>query len=325
MNLGDQIVIYQTDDGHTQIDVRMDNDTVWLSANQMAMLFDREESNIRRHVINVFREGELIRENNVQNLHVNGVKKPVPFYTLDVIISVGYRVKSKRGTQFRIWATNILKEYMKKGFAMDDERLKNLGGGGYFKELLERIRDIRASEKVFYRQVLEIYATSIDYDPKAEISIQFFKKVQNKIHYAIHGQTAAEVIYTRADAEKDFMGLTTFAGKQPTLKEAVVAKNYLDEKELHAMGQLVSGYLDFAERQAEREQAMTMKDWADHLDRILTMSGEQLLLGNGSISHKQAVDKATDEYRKYKAKTLSEVETDYLNTIKMLEQKSKKK
>ena len=191
--------------------------------------------------------------------------------------------------------------------------------------MLERIRDIRASEKVFYRQVLEIYATSIDYDPKAEISIQFFKKVQNKIHYAIHGQTAAEVIYTRADAEKDFMGLTTFVGKQPTLKEAVVAKNYLDEKELRAMGQLVSGYLDFAERQAEREQAMTMKDWADHLDRILTMSGEQLLLGNGSISHKQAVDKATDEYRKYKAKTLSEVETDYLNTIKMLEQKSKKK
>ena len=200
------------------------------------------------------------------------------YYNLDVIIFVGYRVKFKRGTQFRIWATNILKEYMRKGFAMDDERLKNFGDGSYFKEPLERIRDIRASEKVFYRQVLEIYATSIDYTPKAEISIQFFKKVQNKIHYAIHGQTTAEVIYNRADAEKEFMGITSFAGKQPTLKEAVVAKNYLDEKELRAMGQLVSGYLDFAERQAEREQAMTMQDWAEHLDRILAMSGEQLLL-----------------------------------------------
>ena len=253
------------------------------------------------------------------------VAREICYYNLDVIISVGYRVKSKRGTQFRIWATNILKEYMKKGFAMDDERLKNLGGGGYFKELLERIRDIRASEKVFYRQILEIYATSIDYDPKAETSIQFFKKVQNKIHYAIHGQTAAEVIYTRADAEKDFMGLTTFTGKQPTLKEGVVAKNYLDEKELRAMVQLASGYLDFAERQAEREQAMTMRDWAEHLDRILTVSGEQLLQGNGSISHKQAVNKATDEYKKYKAKTLSEVEIDYLNSIKMLEQKTERR
>ena len=208
---------------------------------------------------------------------------------------------------------------------LDDERLKNLGGGGYFKELLERIRDIRASEKVFYRQVLEIYATSIDYDPKAEISIRFFKKVQNKIHYAIHGQTAAEVIYTRADAEKEFMGLTTFAGKQPTLKEAVVAKNYLDEEELRAMGQLVSGYLDFAERQAEREQIMTMQDWSDHLDRILTMSGEQLLEGNGSVSHRQAVDKATDEYKKYKAKTLSDVEQDYLNSLQLLQKKANKK
>lgn len=202
---------------------------------------------------------------------------------------------------------------------------ENLGGGGYFKELLERIRDIRASEKVFYRQVLEIYATSIDYDPKAEISVQFFKKVQNKIHYAIHGQTAAEVIYNRADAEKEFMGLTTFAGNQPTLREATIAKNYLNEKELRAMGQLVSGYLDFAERQAEREQPMTMQDWANHLDRILTMSGEQLLVGNGSVTHKQAVDKATTEYRKYKAKTLSDVEQDYLDSIKFLEQKADKK
>ena len=318
------MIIYTTEDGLTKIETTFDEDTVWLSKAQMAELFQRDRSVISKNIKNVFEEGELPRESNVQILHIANSDKPVEFYNLDVIISVGYRVKSRRGTQFRIWATNILKEYMKKGFAMDDERLKNLGGGGYFKELLERIRDIRASEKVFYRQVLEIYSTSIDYDPKAEISIQFFKKVQNKIHYVIHGQTAAEVIYSRADAEKEFMGLTTFAGNQPTLKEAVVAKNYLDEKELKAMGQLVSGYLDFAERQAEREQAMTMQDWAAHLDRILTMSGEQLLQGNGSISHKQAVDKATDEYRKYKAKTLSDVENDYFNSIKMLEQKTEK-
>lgn len=319
------IIIYTTEDGLSKIETTFDGDTVWLTKAQMAELFQRDRSVISKHIKNIFEEGELPREGNVQILHIANSDKPVEFYNLDVIISVGYRVKSKRGTQFRIWATGILKEYMRKGFALDDERLKNLGGGGYFKELLERIRDIRASEKVFYRQVLEIYATSIDYDPKAEISIQFFKKVQNKIHYAIHGQTAAEVIYTRADAEKEFMGLTTFAGNQPTLKEAVISKNYLDEKELRAMGQLVSGYLDFAERQAEREQAMTMKDWAEHLDRILTMSGEQLLQGNGSISHKQAVDKATDEYRKYKAKTLSDVETDYLNSIRLLKQKADKK
>lgn len=325
------MIIYTTEDGLTKIETTFDEDTVWLSIDQMAELFQRDKSTISRHIKNIYSEGELVREGTVAffaTVQMEGdrqVAREICYYNLDVIISVGYRVKSKRGTQFRIWATNILKEYMKKGFAMDDERLKNLGGGGYFKELLERIRDIRASEKVFYRQVLEIYATSIDYDPKAEISIQFFKKVQNKIHYAIHGQTAAEVIYTRADAEKDFMGLTTFAGKQPTLKEAVVAKNYLDEKELRAMGQLVSGYLDFAERQAEREQAMTMKDWAEHLDRILTMTGEQLLQGNGSVSHKQAVNKATDEYKKYKARTISDVEEDYLNSIKMLEQKADKK
>jgi len=328
MNQKSNMIIYTTEDGLAKIETTFDEDTVWLSIDQMAKLFERDKSTISRHIKNIFAEGELQRDSVVANFATtasDGKTYQVDYYNLDVIISVGYRVKSKRGTQFRIWATNILKEYMRKGFAMDDERLKNLGGGGYFKELLERIRDIRASEKVFYRQVLEIYATSIDYDPKAEISIQFFKKVQNKIHYAIHGQTAAEVIYSRADAEKEFMGLTTFAGKQPTLKEAVIAKNYLDEKELRAMGQLVSGYLDFAERQAEREQAMTMQDWADHLDRILTMSGEQLLIGNGNISHKQAVDKATGEYRKYKAWTLSEVEQDYLDSIKMLEQKAEKK
>lgn len=327
-NRKSNIIIYTTEDGLAKIETTFDEDTVWLSMDQMAELFQRDKSTISRHIKNVFIEGELQRDSVVANFATtaaDGKIYQVDYYNLDVIISVGYRVKSKRGTQFRIWATNILKEYLRKGFAMDDERLKNLGGSGYFKELLERIRDIRASEKVFYRQVLEIYATSIDYDPKAEISIQFFKKVQNKIHYAIHGQTAAEVIYNRADAEKEFMGLTSFTGKQPTLKEAVVAKNYLDEKELRAMGQLVSGYLDFAERQAEREQAMTMQDWAEHLNRILTMSGEQLLIGNGSISHKQAVDKATLEYRKYKERTLSEVEQDYFDSIKMLEQKTEKK
>lgn len=327
MNQESNIIIYTTEDGLAKIETTFDGDTVWLSIDQMAELFQRDRSVIGKHIRNIFKEGELQKESvwaKFAYTAADGKIYQVDYYNLDVIISVGYRVKSKRGTQFRIWATNILKEYMRKGFAMDDERLKNLGGGGYFKELLERIRDIRASEKVFYRQVLEIYATSIDYNPKAEISIQFFKKVQNKIHYAIHGQTAAEVIYNRADAEKEFMGLTNFAGTQPTLKEAVVAKNYLDEKELRAMGQLVSGYLDFAERQAEREQAMTMQNWAEHLDRILTMTGEQLLLGNGSVSHKQAVDKATGEYRKYKAKTLSEVEKDYLDSIKILEQKTEK-
>ncbi len=324
------IIIYTTEDGLSKIETTFDGDTVWLSIDQMAELFQRDKSTISRHIKNIYSEEELVQEATVayfatvQNEGNRQVERNICYYNLDVIISVGYRVKSKRGTQFRIWATGILKEYMRKGFALDDERLKDLGGGGYFKELLERIRDIRASEKVFYRQVLEIYATSIDYDPKAEISIQFFQKVQNKIHYAIHGQTAAEVIYTRADAEKEFMGLTTFAGNQPTLREAAIAKNYLNEKELRAMGQLVSGYLDFAERQAEREQAMTMKDWAKHLDRILTMSGEQLLSGNGSVTHKQAVEKATGEYKKYKERTLSDVEQDYLNSIKILGKKSDK-
>ena len=322
------IIIYTTEDGLTKIETTFDGDTVWLSIDQMAELFQRDRSVIGKHVRNIFKEDELQKESvwaKFAYTALDGKTYDVDFYNLDVIISVGYRVKSKRGTEFRIWATKLLKEYLQKGFTLDDERLKNLGGGGYFKELLERIRDIRASEKVFYRQILEIYATSIDYDPKADLSVQFFKKVQNKIHYAIHGQTAAEVIYTRANAEKEFMGLTTFAGNQPTLQEALVAKNYLNEKELRAMGQLVSGYLDFAERQAEREQPMTMQDWATHLDKILTMSGEQLPQDNGSISHQQAVDKATSEYRKYQAKTLSKVEQDYLDSIKFLEQKTTQK
>ena len=316
-----EIIIYTTVDGLVKIETTFDEDTVWLSLDQMAELFQRDKSTISRHIKNIFEEEELERNAVVANFATtatDGKKYQVDYYNLDVIISVGYRVKSQRGVQFRIWATGILKEYMKKGFVMDDERLKKLGGGGYFKELLERIRDIRASEKVFYRQVLEIYATSIDYDPKAEVSVQFFKKVQNKIHYAVSGETAAEVIYRRADAEKEFMGLMSFAGEQPTLKEAKVAKNYLDEKELRAMGQLVSGYLDFAERQAEREVAMTMEDWATHLDGILTSTGEKLLIGNGTISHEQAMEKAELEYKKYKQKTLSSVEKDYLEIIKEL-------
>lgn len=322
-----EILIYQTEDGLTKINVNMQNETVWLSLNQMAELFQRDKSTISRHIKNIFDEGELIKNSVVANFATtaeDGKVYDVDYYNLDVVISVGYRVKSQRGVQFRIWASNILKEYIKKGFAMDDDRLKQLGGGGYFKELLERIRDIRASEKVFYRQVLEIYATSIDYNPKSEVSIEFFKKVQNKIHYVISGETAAEVIYHRADAEKDFMGLMTFSGEQPTLREAKIAKNYINEKELRAMGQLVSGYLDFAERQAEREIAMTMADWARHLDGILTSTGENLLQGNGTVSHLQAMEKAQIEYKKYKAKTLSSVEKDYLNSIKLLEQKSKK-
>lgn len=325
-----EMLIYQTEDGLTKIDVNMQDETVWLSLEQMANLFQRDKSTISKHIKNVFEDGELVRESTVakfatvQNEGNRQVERTIDYYNLDVVISVGYRVKSQRGVQFRIWATSILKEYIKKGFAMDDERLKELGGGGYFKELLERIRDIRASEKVFYRQVLEIYATSVDYNPKAEVSIQFFKRVQNKIHYAVSGETAAEVIYHRTDAEKDFMGLMTFSGEQPTLREAKIAKNYLDEKELRAMGQLVSGYLDFAERQAEREIPMTMEDWAKHLDGILTSTGENLLMGNGTVSHIQAMEKAQTEYKKYKAKTLSSVEKDYLESIKLLEQKGKK-
>ena len=323
------LIIYTTDDGLTNVDVTFDNETVWLSLDQMAVLFDRNKSTISRHIKNIFEEQELEEKSTVAKfatVQTEGnreVERDIEYFNLDVIISVGYRVKSKRGVQFRIWASNLIKEYLKKGFVLDDKRLKELGGGGYFKELLERIRDIRSSEKVFYRQVLEIYATSIDYDPKAEVSIEFFKKVQNRIHYAVHGETAAETIYSRADAEKDFMGLTTFEGNQPTLKEAQIAKNYLNEQELRKMGQLVSGYLDFAEIQAERRQIMTMEDWSKHLNNILTSTGEELLIGSGSISHKQAMDKAHDEYVKYKARTLSDVEKDYLNSIKTLDEKVK--
>lgn len=314
-----EIVIYQTEDGAVKVDVQMTDETVWLTMDGMAKLFNKSRSTINEHILNIFEEGELTQEESVRKIGNSDFStKPTNYYNLDVIISVGYRVKSLRGTQFRKWATKRLNEYIRKGFTLDDNRLKNLGGGGYWKELLERIRDIRSSEKVFYRQVLDIYATSIDYDPKADISIEFFKKVQNKIHYAVHGQTAAEVIVSRADSQKEFMGLTTFEGDRPHLKDAIVAKNYLDEKELRAMGQIVSGYLDFAERQAERQQSMTMKDWAAHLDNILTMSGEKLLQGAGKVSHQKAIEHATNEYKKYQQRTLSQVEKDFLDIIKQL-------
>ena len=322
-----KVIIYTANDGKTKIDVKLEEDTLWLTQAQMCELYQTSKSNVSEHIKHIFEEDELNEESVVRKFRTtaaDGKEYLVSHYNLDMIIALGYRVRSIIATRFRQWATERLKEYIVKGFTLDDERLKKLGGGGYWKELLERIRDIRASEKVLYRQILEIYATSIDYDPRAQVSQEFFKKVQNKIHYAIHGHTAAELIVERADAEKDFMGLLTFKGNHPTLIEAKTAKNYLNEKELRAMGQLVSGYLDFAERQAEREQVMTMNDWAAYLDRILTMSGEQLLQGSGSVSHEEAMEHATMEYRKYKQRTLSDVERDYLFSIKSIEDSVKK-
>ena len=305
----------------------MEEDTLWLTQSQMCELYQTSKSNISEHIKNIFEEGELSRDSVVRKFRTtatDGKDYMVSFYNLDMIIALGYRIRSIIATRFRQWATERLKEYIVKGFTLDDERLKKLGGGSYWKELLERIRDIRATEKVLYRQILEIYATSIDYDPRANISQDFFKKVQNKIHFAIHGHTAAELIVERADAEKDFMGLLTFKGNHPTLVEAKTAKNYLNDKELRAMGQLVSGYLDFAERQAEREQVMTMNDWSKYLDNILTMSGEQLLQDAGNVTHEQAMEHATKEYRKYKQRTISDVEKDYLFSIKGIEKLNKK-
>jgi len=321
MEENNRILIYTDGSGLTRIDVKLEEETLWLSQAQMCELYQTSKSNVSEHIKHIFEEGELQEEAVVRKFRTtaaDGKSYLTTFYNLDMIIALGYRVRSIIATRFRQWATERLKEYIVKGFTLDDERLKKLGGGGYWKELLERIRDIRATEKVLYRQVLEIYATSIDYDPRAAVSQEFFKKVQNKIHYAIHGRTASELIVERADAEKDFMGLLTFRGHQPTLIEAKTAKNYLDAKELKAMGQLVSGYLDFAERQAEREQPMTMNDWANYLDRILTMSGEQLLQGAGSVSHAEAMEHATNEYRKYKQRTISDVEQDYLEAIKRI-------
>jgi hypothetical protein len=320
------IMIYEGASGQPHIEVRIAGETVWLTIDQMADLFNKSRSTINEHILNIYAEHELVEGHTMKKIGNSDFStKPTNYYSLEVIISVGYRVKSTQGTHFRQWATARLKEYIVKGFAMDDERLKNLGGGAYWKELLARIRDIRTSEKVFYRQILDIYATSIDYDAHADTSLVFFKKVQNKVHYAVHGHTAAEVIYTRANAEKDFMGLTTFSGSKPQLKDVTVAKNYLDEKELRALGQIVSGYLDFAERQAEREVSMKMDDWAKHLDAILTSTGEDLLLDAGSVSHEQAMDKAKTEYTKYQQKTLNDVEKSYLDTIAGIQKKAEKK
>lgn len=316
-----RIIIYTDESGSTKIDVKLEDETLWLTQAQMCELYQTSKSNVSEHIKHIFEEGELQENAVVRKFRTtasDGKTYLTTHYNLDMIIALGYRVRSIIATRFRQWATIRLKEYITKGFALDDERLKKLGGGGYWKELLERIRDIRATEKVMYRQVLEIYATSIDYDARASVSQRFFQKVQNKIHYAIHGHTAAELIVCRADAEKDFMGLLTFKGNQPTLIEARTAKNYLNEKELRAMGQLVSGYLDFAERQAEREQPMTMNDWANYLDKILTITGEKLLQDAGSVTHDEAMHHATTEYRKYKQRTISDAEQDYLNVIKHL-------
>lgn len=327
MDENNKILIYTGQDGLIKIDVKLEEDTLWLTQAQMCELYQTSKSNVSEHIKHIFEEGELQEGAVVRKFRTtaaDGKLYLTTFYNLDMIIALGYRVRSIIATRFRQWATIRLKEYITKGFTLDDDRLKKLGGDGYWKELLERIRDIRSTEKVMYRQVLEIYATSIDYDPRAMVSQKFFQKVQNKIHYAIHGHTAAELIVERADAEKDFMGLLTFKGNQPTLIEARTAKNYLNEKELRVMGQLVSGYLDFAERQAEKEQPMTMNDWANYLDRILTMSGEQLLQDAGKVSHEDAMEHATTEYRKYKQRTISDAERDYLNAIKRLGNINKK-
>ena len=325
LNNNGKIIIYQTEDGLTKIDVKIENETVWLSIDQMAELFQRNKSTISRHIKNIFKEGELDKEvvvakyaTTTQHGAIEGKQQThwVDYCNLDVIISVGYRVKSVRGTQFRIWATQRLKEYLIKGFTMDDERLKGNGGGNYWKELLDRIRDIRSSEKVLYRQVLDLYATSVDYDPHSEASIQFFKMVQNKLHFAAHGHTAAEVIYERADAEKLFMGLTTFSGELPALKDIGIAKNYLNESELKILNNLVSGYFDLAEISAIEHRPMYMEDYIRQLDAVLISGNRPLLEGAGSVNHTQAMEKAKTEYRKYQANTLSPVERAYLDTIK---------
>ncbi len=321
-----EIIIYQSDDGIVQLDVRLENETVWLTIDQMALLFGKARSTINEHILNAFQDGELNESDSVRKIgNPDFSTKPTNYYNLDVIISVGYRVHSIVGTRFRQWATQRLHEYIVKGFTLDDKRLKGNGGGIYWKELLDRIRDIRSSEKVLYRQVLDLYATSVDYDPKADESVRFFKIVQNKLHYAAHGHTAAELIYERADADKPFMGLTTFEGELPTLKDTKIAKNYLTADELKVLNNIVSGYFDFAEIQAIRHRPMYMEDYIKQLDGILSGTGEQILLDAGSVSHQQAMEKAEKEYRKYQVKTLSPVEQAYLDTIKKLEKEAKEK
>ena len=326
------IILYQTEDGKSRIEVTLCNDTVWLTADQMAELFQRNKSTISRHIKNVFEDGELNPDSTVaffatvQNEGNRSVERNLAYYNLDMIISVGYRVKSHRGVQFRIWATNVLREYLVKGFAMNDDLLKRAGGGNYFDELLSRIRDIRSSEKVFYRKILEIYALSIDYDPRTETTMQFFKTVQNKMHYSVHGHTAAEIIYDRADAEKDFMGLTSWTGALPKRTDAETAKNYLSSDELDTLNRIVSLYLDFAELQAKSHKPMYMKDWIQKLDDFLKLSGKELLSHAGKISAELAKQKADMEYDKFKERTvysLSPVEIHFLENFEKEQKKLK--
>ncbi len=329
-----EIVIYQTENGQTKIDVRFEDETVWLSQQQMAELYQTSRTNIVEHIKHIYEEEELDSDSTcrkfrqVQNEGNRNVSREIPFYNLDMIISLGYRIKSKIATHFRQWATKRLNEYIRKGFTMDDERLKEAGGGDYWKELLARIRDIRSSEKVMYRQVLDLYATSADYNPKSAESVAFFKMVQNKLHYAVSKQTAAEIIYDRADSEKDFMGLTSFKGADVNLDDVRIAKNYLSEKELKKLNALVSAFFDVAEYQAEKHNVMHMSDYVEQLDRTIHSVGEDVLEGAGKISHKKAMEKAEGEYRKYQIKTLSSVEKAYIETLKELnkiENKGKKK
>ena len=325
------IIVYRSEDGLTKVDVRFEEDNVWLTQAQLITLYQSSKANISEHIKHILEDGELKEEATVRKFRTvqqegdRQVNRELVHYNLDMIIAIGYRVRTLIGTQFRQWATARLKEYMQKGFTLDDERLKGNGGGNYWKELLDRIRDIRSSEKMLYRQVLDLYATSIDYDPHSADSILFFQIVQNKLHYAAHGHTAAEVVYQRADAEQPFMGLRTFSGELPVLKDVGNAKNYLDEQELRVLNNLVSGYFDIAEIAAIEHRPMYMKDYIAQLDSILTSGGRELLQNAGSVSHKEAMEKAKSEYRKYQAQTLSPVEEAYLETVKGLEKVAKKK
>ena len=319
-----EMLLYQDENGSTQIEVRLENENVWLTQAQLVTLYQSSKANVSEHIKHIFEEGELEETAVVRKFRTtatDGKNYNTAFYNLDLIISLGYRIKSHIATKFRIWATQRLKEYIIKGFVIDDNRLKQNAGGNYWYELLNRIRDIRSSEKVLYRQVLDLYATSVDYDPRTPESITFFKIVQNKLHYAAHGHTAAEVIYERADSDKPFMGLTVFAGDHPSLKEVVIAKNYLTEEELKVLNNLVSGYFDFAEIQAMKRKPMYMADYIKQLDNILSATGEKVLQNAGRVSHQEAIEKATTEFKKYQVKTLSTVEEDYLRTLKSLEKK----
>ena len=326
-----EILIYQTDDGQTNIEVKIEDDTVWLTQQQMSELFQTSRTNVVEHIKHIYEERELDEISTCRNFRQvrkegnREVTRQIPHYNLDMIISLGYRIKSVIATRFRQWATKRLKEYMIKGFTIDDERLKGNGGGNYWKELLDRIRDIRSSEKVLYRQVLDLYATSVDYNPHSEESVRFFKIVQNKLHYAAHGHTAAEVIYQRADAQKPFMGLTSFSGELPALKDIGIAKNYLDESELKVLNNLVSGYFDLAEINAIEHKPMYMDDYVKQLDSVLSSGNRKLLTGSGSVSHKQALEKAKSEYRKYQEITLTPVEKAYLESIKEVSKEVKRR